>query len=447
VHPIGGLIEDRLTTVADAQEKDFFAKVEPLIESLAGRYVVILTAREGRRIYVDPVSALGVVYDAKTRAVASSVLLAIDREHQPNPKFDNEGILAGLGNYSFQHTSDAHIKRLLPNHYLDLGDFSHIRHWPKSDQKFETAPQNIAQAIGEIGARMGKTIGDIANKKHTVMPISAGRDSRNLVACGRAHLGKVKEFFAFAHSYNGRLDAAVGSLVAERMGVGFNVYDPRDYPRGALHGVYRRKQATRNFHISNGFSGGAPREILTGLYRLQKAGSWHLRGNVMDLMQASHWKVGARNPNNHKPAHGIKRLLITGGDGFNDEMVKRWMPEYEEWYQGLGAIKAQPYDMIFNELYLAGSQGGKMYGMNHHFYISPFNDRYTIERAISLPLDFRIKDAANDQLLAGTAPELTSIPFLRTYQKLAADHGANWFGSTAVHMGKRKEKPKDFVLH
>jgi hypothetical protein len=106
------------------------------------------------------------------------------------------------------------------------------------------------------------------------------------------------------------------------------------------------------------------------------------------------------------------------------------------WYESLGPLKSQPYDMIFNELYLASSQGGKMYGLTHHFYISPFNDRYLIERAISFPLQYRISDRANDDLLAMAAPELTNIPFLRKYQAKAKRRGSYWYGKTMVRVGQ-----------
>lgn len=436
IHPEGGLIDTALELGASSDTKGFFGDVEPLIEALAGRYVVILSGKAGSRIYIDPVSALGVVYDPKTRAVASSVLLALDREREPNPMFDNDLILEGKGNYSLQHTSDAAVKRLLPNHYLDLSDFSHVRHWPKADQVFDIPEADASGALEEIRDRLARTIGDIASVRPTVMPISAGRDSRNLVACARDHLDKVGEFFAFGHSYNSRLDCAVGSLVAERMGIEYRVYDTEDYDKSELFSRYRRRQITRDYMIANGFTGAPANEVLTGLYLKQPAHMWHIRGNVMDLMQASHWKNGARNPATHDPHHGIKRMLITGGDGYTEELADKWMPEYMAWYESLGPLKSQPYDMIFNELYLASSQGGKMYGLNHHFYISPFNDRYLIERAISFPLQYRISDRANDDLLAMAAPELTNIPFLRKYQAKAKRRGSYWYGKTMVRVGQ-----------
>lgn len=435
LHPEGGLVQTVLDLAVPASDKAFFSKVEPLIEGLAGRYLVLIAAAGKARIYIDPVSALGAVYDPKTRTVASTVLLALDRVREPNPLFDEDLILAGKGNYTLQHTSDVGVRRLLPNHYLDLTDFSHRRHWPKDDQSFDIPLDQAPVALEEIRDRLARTIGAIASAHPTVLPISAGRDSRNLVACAREHLGKIGEFFAFAHSFNSRLDSAVGSLVAERMGLPYRIYDIDDYPRGVLNGRFKRKQIPRDYLIANGVTGMPANEVLYGLVQQQPANLWHIRGNVMDLMQASHWKNGARRPETHDPSHGIKRLLVTSGSNYSDELVQQWMPHYLEWYETLGPLKQKPYDMIFNELYLASSQGGKMYGLTHHFYISPFNDRYLIDRAISLPLRYRIPDKANDDLLAMAAPELSSIPFLRRYQAKAKRRGGNWYGKTTVRVG------------
>lgn len=436
LHPEGGLIDTVLPLPASRSDKGFFDACEPLIEGLAGRYAVILAGDAGVRIYVDPVSALGVVFDPKTRAIASSVLLALDRAREPNPAFDEELILAGKGNYTLTHTSDAQVKRLLPNHYLNLTDFTVTRHWPKPDAAFDIPLEQAPGALEEIRDRLARTIGTIAAARPTVMPISAGRDSRNLVACARDHLDKIGEFFAFAHSYNSRIDSAVGSLVAERMNLPYRIYDTDDYPRGALPGRFRQRQITRDWMIANGFTGAPANEVLLGLNTKQPGHQWHIRGNVMDLLQASHWKNGARNPAVHDPRHGIKRLLVTQGDNYSDELVDKWMPDYLEWYESLGPLKSQPYDMIFNELYLASSQGGKSWGYTHQFYISPFNDRYLIDRAISLPLRYRISDKANDDLLAMAAPELSNIPFLRRYQAKAARRGGNWYGKTMVRAGQ-----------
>lgn len=437
LHPDGGLIESSLNLAVSNSEKSFLSKAEGLIEGLAGRYIVMITSGTKARIYIDPVSALGAVYDPKTRTVASTVLLALDRDREPNPLFDEELIFAGRGNYTLQHTSDAGLRRLLPNHYLDLSDFTHCRHWPKEGQEFHIPLEEAPAALEEIRDRLARTMRTLVSARPCVMPISAGRDSRNLVAAGRDHLDQVSEFFAFGHHFNSRLDCAVGSLVAEKMGLPYHIYDVDDFPKTALNGRFKRRVATRDYMIANGMTGTPPNEVVYGLIRHQPPGLWHIRGNVMDLMQASHWKNGAITPETHDPEHGIKRLLITGGSGNSDELSERWMPHYLEWYETLGSLKTKPYDMIFNELYLASSQGGKMYGLTHHFYISPFNDRYLIERAISLPLQYRITDRANDDLLAISAPELSKIPFLRAFQYRAKERGGNWYGKTMVRIGER----------
>lgn len=99
---------------------------------LLGRYAIILTTAQGRRMNFDSVMDLPAMYNAKVRMIASSPLMALRRALEVNPKLDYRKIFKEGGNYGLQQTRDPDVMRALSNHYLNLDDFFLHRHWPNS---------------------------------------------------------------------------------------------------------------------------------------------------------------------------------------------------------------------------------------------------------------------------------------------------------------------------
>ena len=95
-----------------------------------GRYIVVITAPDFNRVYLDLSAMISAVYNLETGRVASTLYLAIDNA----PVLECEYSLAenagscGVGRLAFGYTPDARVRRILANHYFDLDAQKTVRH-------------------------------------------------------------------------------------------------------------------------------------------------------------------------------------------------------------------------------------------------------------------------------------------------------------------------------
>ena len=176
---------------------------------------IILRGRS--RVHVA--AAHSVVYAPDERCVATSPSLV------PNLVRDKELCRAAdpqvtRSFYGFGLTPFQGVKRLLPNHVLDLHTFTPLRHWPKAG----LAPYEGAEAAANRLLRGTAPILDAvaAQFDEVRISLSAGRDSRAIMAlCRRISEapGRVIAFTTLRDDLWSRIDVATAKKLAERAGI------------------------------------------------------------------------------------------------------------------------------------------------------------------------------------------------------------------------------------
>ena len=123
--------------------------------------------------------------------------------------------------YGFGLTPYHGVKRLLPNHFLDLETFASVRHWPPSG----LAPyMPEAEAADRLVAGVAALLRDIGSRFDAVrISLSAGRDSRAVLALCRPLVAaagdKVTAFTTRRGDVWSRVDVATAAKLAERAGI------------------------------------------------------------------------------------------------------------------------------------------------------------------------------------------------------------------------------------
>ena len=220
-------------------------------------------------VHLDAIGSQPAVYHAESGTVASSPGL-IDAE-------DDAGLVAAFdvvardGWYPFGLTPKRGVKRLLPNHALDLGTFEARRHHagpePGSVATAEAA-RVVVHAAGAVGAAFGHVGFRVG--------LTAGRDSRLLLAALRPHLRPAR----FVTSRSGGRSNAVDVQVARRLagiaGVRHHVVDRRPaseaelaawldqvgHVRAGSRGTYAPREPVRGVMLN-----GAAGEVARAYYR------------------------------------------------------------------------------------------------------------------------------------------------------------------------------------
>jgi asparagine synthetase B (glutamine-hydrolysing) len=179
------------------------------IYGIGGRYVAIIDFGKTRRIYLDPSGSLPVVYDPVAGLAASSSSLL-------SSNIDCD-LLSGLGMpgsglyIPFGLTAHIGIKRLLPNHYLDLSTMTSVRHWPIENSLAESSLERASSLIAD---NLSNTVRAVINKKPVCGPLTAGRFSRMLLAACKPYLTEIE--FITVRSSAEDIDSHVARQLGEK---------------------------------------------------------------------------------------------------------------------------------------------------------------------------------------------------------------------------------------
>ena len=99
--------------------------------------------------------------------------------------------------YPLNLTPRKNVWRLLPNHFLDLRQWEAVRHWPKA----EILPVgDTDQAVTQVVERVRLHMKALVAKKPVLLRLTAGQDSRVLLACARP-LAQHMTFFTAEHEF------------------------------------------------------------------------------------------------------------------------------------------------------------------------------------------------------------------------------------------------------
>jgi len=165
---------------------------EQVLSALGGRFLWIATLNGALRIYLDCFAMVPCVFDPVLKIAGSTAdALFDDAEYQE--RYDADAFkrfgVQGDGWFPAGLTAHRGLERLLPNHYLDLQTWTVKRHWPLREIEVTPDPNG---AVAEIVSLVQQQL-DILVKgeKKVAFALTAGRDTRLLLACARSNTEQV----------------------------------------------------------------------------------------------------------------------------------------------------------------------------------------------------------------------------------------------------------------
>lgn len=406
---------------------------------MGGRYAFVVVGPGFHRLYLDPSGCMGAVYEPGARRVASTLFMVLDRPVVPDTSYPFQALArtgAG-GRYAFGVTPDAHVRRLLCNHTLDLDSFEPHRHWPHPDIDL-TCPMTmdaIEARLETVIMRQHQIIEGLTRViQPTMLPISGGDDSRVLLALSAKVLDRYAMFFVHRANKISLRDVELAETLAARMDIDLQVLDVveddalKRRPRFATRMNVRQK-------LAMGILDGGPDEKRREIEVRQALppGGAVFRGNVTDVSKAVLWRpVGIREftrtgGKSHDPQVGV-RLLMLGAQGAE---TNPWcLKAYCDWMNSLPQnAHARALDFASLEHFRTHGQGAFFYATNRNFYQTPSADRTILQALISLPPHLRDAFFINDMLIERTAPQLSGVSFTRdTANAMRRERGdlADW---------------------
>lgn len=200
-------------------DPDMFA--ETVLSGLAGRFLWLCRIGGQARIYLDASGQVPCVYDPDLRVAASSAQALLDPGAY-DARFDAAlhrrlGV-GGLGWIPGGLTAHRGVARLLPNHRLDLADFSVARHWPLAPLRPAEDPEEPISALIETVRHQMTALS--TDGPRIAQALTAGRETRMLLGCARPHAGEI-DFVTVAGA--SRTDEVMAARIAAGEGLSHRV--------------------------------------------------------------------------------------------------------------------------------------------------------------------------------------------------------------------------------
>jgi hypothetical protein len=372
------------------------ADAERLLASLGGRHVAVLDLPGHRRLYPDAMATRAVVYSPALRA-AGSTPLALYLEPDVYDTCYERDLAATIGMpaadqwYPGALTPHRGVMRLLPNHYLDLDSWSAIRHWGSEPPP----PCQPEQAVSEIGAIVRGQLSAVAARQGLHLSLTAGKDSRLLLACAREIVERI-EFFTFVFDADSE-DTRIATLLARRLGL-----------RARLLPVVRAtpEQSDAFLRRTGHAVSGAIREIHPTLAQLNPT-RMVLPALGGEVGRAYYWRPHDNRKTPLSPSGLTARLRLPHHP--------RIVAAVADWLTGLRDLPTRfVLDLALLELRLGGWAGPQTYGSDPFGdTLIPLAQRRVFELMMGLPEDYRTRDLLVSDVCRQLWPELLSLPFNR----------------------------------
>jgi len=422
----GTFIKDKVYLSLPTKRADAPAAIQSFLAGLAGRHVALVHLRGSKtvsRIYPDTASSLSFVYDPKTKIVASSLLLCLNRNIEPNEYF---GLPASVytckglspflpeknpelcdGVFNFGHTPDRHVMRIMPNHYLDLKSFETCRYWPMHEIAVDL---EVEEAAAIIVDRLRLITQGLFTNLDGYFSISGGRDSRVLLACAPGAETSRMRLHTYATNWMTTLDVKIAEAMADSVDQELIVQIPAGGPKGSYFPRPKRSaRYAQRFALSSGLTGIGDDWWRRGYAKGLDNGAIWARGNFLEILTARFWPR-----KNLNEANSLLHLMGRVGVGIHDERDRmRKLGFLEDWVNSFNApIEGNLHDLSYQELALSSTQP-IFYGLNEQFYIGPASDRVVFETAMRVAPRVRKNSELYDEVLRQSNAALLELPLAK----------------------------------
>lgn len=366
--------------------------LESALYRLGGRFIGVFLTDAFARVYLDACGSLAAVYSTNQPIVASTPGFFDEAEHP----WDEDLIrflkmpASGLW-YPFGLTPRQNVVRLIPNHVLDLNDWKTHRHWPKAPFRTET---HVEGHVRRIYTTVRDTIAAVARAYPLHLSLTAGHDSRLLLACARADLDRIR-FFTFARDRE-----TADTHIARALARCFKL----DHAILPIEQASPRQLAVWLARTGDCVSGDVA-TIHPTLRHLDPHRAL-LPGMAGEVGRAFYWRKGDNATTRLSPQEIVARCHLPSH--------ARLAAKAAEWLSGLtGHDVFTVLDLLYVEQRLGCWGGPQQYGGDDRSacQLFPLAHREIFEAILSLPADYRGEERLALDICQLAWPELLDLPF------------------------------------
>ena len=366
------------------------------VRYLAGRWVVICRYRGETFVFTDAGGLFGVFY-----ASAPGVAVRVSCNPEVIAECERYGISESAAQFfarpayrsclpievpddpSLQDdnwwpgtmTPYHEVKRLLPNHFLDLNHVKTVRYWPAA----RIAARSVEDAAGKGADFMRQVVCGLARKRPIALPVTAGLDTRLLLAASREVSDRV-DYFCYSpdpdqFGASDADDANAAASLAQSLGLDIKIfhYDKtvdRDFAEMFLKNASFHTAAMAILQVSAAFVDHGLQNRLV------------LNGNVSEICR-NYYGVLPKITSAKVWAH----LIGMGDSRLATKEVAAWLQDVRpNWQPGDMELS----DLFYWEFRIGGWQSLLQLQMNPFVQMfTPYNCRHLLETMLGVELRYR----------------------------------------------------------
>lgn len=371
---------------------------EQYVSQLAGRFVAVLITPTARRVYFDPCGQFPAVYNAAARRVGASPCLVADDAGATNALAARLNVRKNDVFFPFGCTSFDDVERLLPNHYLDLMTTGPVRHWPmgpieRIEDSDDAAIENL---VAQIAEKTAANLAAVAGRYPVYLSLTAGRDSRMLLAAARPVRERVRCFLARLPDDTAAQDQRVAKKIAARAGLELDIFDE----------VAASEEQLELWQLRTGYCvGGRTNHIVATMMQIE-AERVFLPGLCGEIGRAYYWKEADFAADRFSAGELVSRLKVPAEAQFVEGA--------KEWIDNLPSNDVfETLDLLYIEQRLGCWAGPTHFGHVGNLRMLPLSDRAIIGAMLRLPARYRFDRRLARDMIGRLWPELLRYPFNR----------------------------------
>ncbi|MDH3628266.1 MAG: hypothetical protein OES25_11520 [Acidobacteriota bacterium] len=376
-------------------------QLETFLYCHGGRWIFISGTAELPRIYLDPCGSLALVYALSGRQIASTTTLM-----SSDAKFGHRWLETGVEEFPGTNqffplglTGDKKIARLMPNHYLDLRTNKPVRHWPLNDIPRVNTAKETAELIDTIVSHVKNNLKALAGDAQLYLSLTAGRDSRMLLACSKEIRDRISCFTFSDQLGTGPIDLELAKHICQHVDL------PHETVPLASVGTALRDEYLRRIGYAGNAGKAADFLQAAGKY-LDPSKIW-LIGYAGEVGRSFYWLKNDTKDTKIDPANLLQRMNLPSTPQFIEPM-KAWITDLDSLdFYGL-------LDMMYLELRMGTWAAPHLYGCAPiRGVIVPLCHRGIMEAMLKLPVEYRWQQNLANDVIRTAWPELLQIPFQR----------------------------------
>jgi hypothetical protein len=374
------------------QAADIAAAGQRLSASLGGRYVLVLLSSELQRLYVDAAGSLALVYAQDAPIIASTPTLIAGSAYPWDEELQSALDIARTGLwYPAGLTPKRGVRRLLPNHFLDLTSWTEHRFWPNGEVRVPSS--DTSATVSAVIQRLRFILGSVAQRFPLQLSLTAGRDSRMLLACAKPFLDKTT-FFTLTDGTD--VEGRLSARLAKRFKLQYQRLPPR-----------HSDASQRNTWdlITGACVGGNIAEVYTTFATL---------GATKALLPGVAGEIGRANYGDRVPDWQAPIATAALLHALRVPATPRLLAAMQSWRDTIGVCdNGTLFDLLYIEQRVGAWAGPQHYGCDRYVacHFTPFTDHQVLRLLLDLPWQFRYQEKLADEVCRQAWPALLDYPF------------------------------------